>query len=235
MKAKTAVVTGSARGIGAAIAKTLAGSGYRVIGVDVNTQEGDSVIPAICADLSRPEDCESVFREVPEVDILVNNAAILIEKPIRDFSVEEFDLTVAVNQRAMFLLSRLAAERMAGRGWGRIVNISSVGARTGGVSDSAVYSSTKAAIISLTKSFARKYGPSGVNTNAIAPGGIDTPMVQRQFENDPGLRTRIIDQIPLRRLGAPEEIASVAKFLCSDDASFINGVTIDVNGGWIMP
>lgn len=231
---KIAMVTGSAQGIGQAIATNLTNAGYSVIGIDIKDQPDSACTRTICADLADPKNLEHLFRETGTVDILINNAAILIEKPISQFSVADFDTTIAVNFRAFFLLSKLAAIRMKDSGWGRIVNISSIGARTGGLSDSAVYSGTKAAMIALTKSFARQYGPYGINTNAVAPGGIDTPMVQRQFERDLGLRERVISQIPLQRLGTPAEIASVVKFLCSDDASFVNGVTIDVNGGWVM-
>jgi 3-oxoacyl-[acyl-carrier protein] reductase len=121
---------------------------------------------------------------------------------------------------------------MAGRGWGRIVNISSIGARTGGVSQSAVYNATKAAIISLTKNFARNYGPDGITANAVAPGAVESFMTQHII---PEYRDTYIAQIPARRYSEPSEIASVVDFLASDKAAYINGAVIDVNGGGLMP
>jgi 3-oxoacyl-[acyl-carrier protein] reductase len=123
---------------------------------------------------------------------------------------------------------------MKERGWGRIVNISSVGARTGAVSQAAVYAATKAGLIALTKNFARNYGPFGVTVNAVAPGAIETPMVAGQAQVTPGFLDQITPQIPLRRFAQPSELAAVVAFLASDAASFVTGATVDVNGGWFM-
>jgi 3-oxoacyl-[acyl-carrier protein] reductase len=120
---------------------------------------------------------------------------------------------------------------MADRGWGRIINLSSIGARTGGISDSAVYNATKAAIISLTKNFARNYGPQGVTANAIAPGLVESFMTSHVPEDD---MVKYISQIPLRRSAQPIDIAEVVAFLASDAAGYVSGATIDVNGGWLM-
>lgn len=120
---------------------------------------------------------------------------------------------------------------MAERGWGRIVNLSSIGARTGGVSQSAVYNATKAALISLTKNIARNYGPFGITANAVAPGAVQTAMTAH-FSPEEWEQYRA--QIPLGRTGRPEEIAAVVDFLVSDRASYVTGATIDINGGWVM-
>jgi NAD(P)-dependent dehydrogenase (short-subunit alcohol dehydrogenase family) len=231
---RTALVTGSAQGIGRAIAEALAADGHRVIGVDVRDQDAGPMARTIRADLAEPAEIEAVAADVEHADILVNNAAILVEKPIEEMSISEFDRTIAVNLRAPFLLSRTIGAGMKERGWGRIVNISSVGARTGAVSQAAAYAATKAGLIALTKNFARNYGPFGITVNAVAPGAIETPMLAGQVEVTPGLRDVVTPQIPLRRFAQPAELAAVVAFLASDAASFVTGATVDVNGGWFM-
>jgi NAD(P)-dependent dehydrogenase (short-subunit alcohol dehydrogenase family) len=234
MTQRTALVTGTAQGIGRAIAEALASDGHRVIGIDVRDQDAGSMARTIRADLAEPAAIDAIADEVQDADILVNNAAILVEKPIEDMTIVEFDRTIAVNLRAPFLLSRAIGAGMKERGWGRIVNISSVGARTGAVSQAAVYAATKAGLIALTKNFARNYGPFGVTVNAVAPGAIETPMALAQAEVTPGLRESLTPQIPLRRFAQPAELAAVVAFLASDAASFVTGATVDVNGGWFM-
>ncbi len=186
------------------------------------------------ADLASPAAIERLVAEVGRVDVLVNNAAILIEKPIEAVTLDDFDRTIAVNLRAPFLLSRAFGQGMCERGWGRIVNIASIAARTGAVSQAAVYAATKAGLVALTKNFARNYGPAGVTVNAVAPGAIDTPMTAGQGVVTPGFREAISAQLPLRRFGDAAELAAVVDFLASDGASFVTGATIDVNGGWFM-
>jgi NAD(P)-dependent dehydrogenase (short-subunit alcohol dehydrogenase family) len=230
--ARRALVTGSARGIGRAIAEALAEDGHEVVGLDLLDQEIGPLTEVVHADLADPSVPARVVAEHGPFDVLVNNAALFLHQPLPEVTLDDFDRQVAVNFRATFLLCQASAPLMADRGWGRIVNISSIGARTGGVSQSAVYNATKAAIISLTKNFARNYGPAGVTANAVAPGGVDTYMTQHII---PQYREQYIAQIPLGRFSQPAEIASVVAFLCSDGAGYVNGATIDVNGGWLMP
>ncbi len=230
---RTAIVTGSAQGIGRAAAEALVASGHRVYGVDVKRQD-DADFEVVTADLSEADACRRIVADIGAVDVLVNNAAILVEKSVDEISDEEFNLTMAINLRAPFVLSVESAKGMAERGWGRIVNVSSVGARTGGISQSCVYSASKAGMVSITKNFARNFGPHGVTTNAVLPGAIATPMALGQFAKDPDLEQHVISTNPLRRLGEGAEVANVIAFLASNEAGYINGASIDVNGGWVM-
>ncbi len=231
MTQRIALVTGSARGMGRAMAEALAASGHSVIGLDRLDQDPGPMIRVIKADLASPEAIAALIEEIGRVDVLVNNAAVLVEKPIEEHSIEEFDLTIAVNLRAPFLLSRGFGAGMRQRGWGRIINIASIAARTGGMSQVAAYGASKAGLVALTKNFARNYGPDGVTVNAICPAAILTPMAESQERVTPGAMAATAALIPLRRIAQPGEVASVVAFLASDGASFVTGTTIDVNGG----
>ncbi len=230
---RTAIVTGSAQGIGRAVAEAMLGSGWHVVGFDRASQP-DATFDARKVDLQDEQALSELVAEVAPVMALVNNAAVLIEKPVMEVESDDFARTVAVNLRAPFLLAQLVLPGMVDAGWGRMINVSSVGARTGGVSQSCVYAMTKAGLIAMTKNLARNYGPHGITVNAVAPGAIDTPMVARQREKDPELFEQIAAGIPARRFGAPDDVAAAVAFLAGDAAAFINGVTLDVNGGWVM-
>ena len=190
---RVALVTGSARGIGRAIAEALAASGHRVVGLDILEQEEGPCERVLRVDLADPTVPGRVIAEDGPFDVLVNNAALFIHQPLPEVTLDDFERQVAINFRATFLLCQAAAPVMAHRGWGRIVNISSIGARTGGVSQSAVYAATKAAIISLTKNFARNFGADGITANAVAPGAVDSFMTQHII---PEYREQYLAQIP---------------------------------------
>ena len=233
---RVALVTGSARGMGRAMAEVLAGTGHRVVGLDRLEQAAGPLERTIAVDLLDPAVPAQVVADIVategRLDVLVHNAAVYVPThPLPEVTLEDYDLQTGVNLRAVFFLSQAAAEVMRPNGWGRIIGISSVGARTGGVSNSAVYDAAKAGVISLMKNFARNYGRYGITANAVAPGAITGFMTDHLTDAE---REAVIGLVPLGRFAEPIEVAKVVGFLASDDASYVNGATIDVNGGWIM-
>lgn len=226
-----ALITGSARGVGLALAGRLTELGYAVIGTDISEHPQDGpFVETVRADLGDPEDCERILRAAGDVDVIANVAGLLQPRSLAELTLEDFDRAIAVNLRATFHLCRGVAPGMAGRGWGRIVNYSSVMARTGGKS-SAAYAAAKAGVVALTKAFASEYGPSGVTANSILPAAVDTPL--NDFVSEEG-KASISAAIPVRRFSTADEQAAAAVFLVSDGAAYVNGVALDVNGGWVM-
>lgn len=228
MPQRTALVTGSAQGIGDATARRLHADGLRVVGLDRLAHDGPHLDRVLEVDLIDPGAIASAMETAGPVDVLVNNAAILTQVEFSDVTPEVIDLTMAVNFRAPVLLSQAVLPHMRKTGWGRIINISSIGARHGGQPPSSMYAASKAALLSLTRYLAQYNGPHGITVNAIAPGGISTAMAS------PMPSPESIAQIPLRRRAEPSEVASVVSFLAGDDGSYVNGVTLDVNGGRMM-
>jgi 3alpha(or 20beta)-hydroxysteroid dehydrogenase len=241
-----AIVTGTARGIGAAIARTFAAEGASVVGVDVLEDEGRAVAAAVAAeggvmafalgDVSDEADVRRVVHDVlaqhGRIDVLVNNAAVQKEARLVDVTVEDFHRVVNVNLLGCLLLTREVVPSMIERHAGVIVNMSSLNAL---VADPLlpVYAATKAGIIALTQNTAITYGPDGIRANAICPGDVDTELNQAFFRAHPDpveFRRRLEREYPLRRIASPEEIAKVALFLASDDASFISGSQVVVDG-----
>jgi 3-oxoacyl-[acyl-carrier protein] reductase len=222
--------------MGRAMCEVLAAAGHRVVGLDRIDQDRGPLERSVSADLT---DATAPARIVADIlategrlDVLVHNAAVYIPShPLPEVTMEDYDLQTSVNLRAVFFLSQAAAEAMKPNGWGRIIGISSVGARTGGVSNSAIYNAAKAGVISLMKNFARNYGPYGITSNAVAPGAVEGFMTAHLSQEE---RAAVIRTLPLGRFAEPIEVARVVGFLASDDASYINGATIDVNGGWVM-
>lgn len=242
---RVAIVTGAGRGLGAAISRELSKQGVRVALCDVDLAQAEVVAAELRAsdvdaaafdnDISRLPEIERLVQATIEhfgrIDILVNNAAICPRTPIDDMTEVGFDQIIDVNLKSVFFLSRAAGNAMKERGWGRIVNISSIGGRTGGIFNATVYSATKAAVMSMTKAFARHFAPYNILVNCVAPGGMET----RLMENlTPESRQATINGIPLGRLADPSEVARVVAFLASDSASFITGATVDANGGALM-
>jgi len=243
---RIAIVTGTARGIGMAIARTFAAEGAVVVGFDVQAEAGAEVAGRVVADggamcfvhgdVTSEADVAAavagVLAEHGRVDILVNNAAVQKEARLVDVTVEDFHRVVNVNLLGYFLFCRAVLPSMIERRAGAVVNMSSLNAL---VADPLlpVYAATKAAIIALTQNIAVTYGPDGIRANAFCPGDVDTELNQAFFNAHPDpveFRRRLEREYPLRRIASPEEIARVALFLASDDASFVSGSAVTVDG-----
>jgi 3-oxoacyl-[acyl-carrier protein] reductase len=239
---KVAVVTGGSRGIGRSCAEALAGSGWTVaVGYRTSDTDAKETLDAIQAaggaggivklDILDEASVTEAFREVGEtlgpVTGLVNNAGYSRDGLMLKYSMEEFDRTMNTNVRGTYLCSQAALRTMLRARWGRIVNMSSAVALHGNPGQTA-YAASKSALIGITRSLAREVGGKGVTVNAICPGLLDTEMTSHLTEQ---ARAYYVDQTPLRRAAHLEEVASVVRFLMSDDASYVNGVTIPVDGG----
>ena len=230
-----AVVTGAASGIGAATVQELAAQGARVAGIDRQPCTVPDGGLALAADVSSEAEVRAAFAELDAAgevpDILVNCAGIVIERPLTRMTLEEFERIMRVNLRGCFLVGREAVIRMrtAGRG-GRVINIASELAHLGRA-DYSAYCASKAAVIGLTRSWARELAPD-ILVNAVAPGPVDTPMLSREHMS-PEVVAQESD-LPLRRIGQPEEVASVIAFLAGPGASYVTGQTFGPNGGAVM-
>ncbi|MCD6519537.1 MAG: SDR family oxidoreductase [Anaerolineae bacterium] len=242
LSGKVALVTGGAAGIGRACAQTLAQAGALVVVVDINLPGAQETIDSIGSglalrcDLSDPQDVEAmrdrVLTEMGKVDILVNNAGIIsYRRGIGAVSLEEWNKVIDVNLRGPFLVCRVFIEEMKKLGWGKIINFSSLAARVGGIEVGIHYAASKAGLIGLTRTLAKEGGPYGINVNAVAPGIIATEPVKRQIA---GHEEQYISQIPLRRLGEPQDVANVILFLASPLSDYITGIVLDINGGIYM-
>ncbi|MFH1710840.1 MAG: SDR family oxidoreductase [Nanoarchaeota archaeon] len=238
---KVAIVTGSARGIGQAIAIELARAGADVVVSDIIP--GDETVKKIKAlkrksiyvktDVTIKKDIESLIQETiknfKKIDILVNNAGIFITQPTLDFSQENWDKTLNINLRGYFLCAQAALKHM--KKGASIINISSV-AGMSGYPMAAAYCASKGGVRLLTKSLAVEFGPKGIRVNSIHPGIIETAMTQ-DILKDKNTKEGMVSKVPLRRTGQPIDIAGPAVFLASDAASYITGEELIVDGGWI--
>lgn len=241
MKDEVALVTGSARGIGRAIAIRLARDGYKVVISDLAVDESFEVVEEIRAqggtaiavecDVTSPEMVKKMVDHILDtfgrLDVLVNNAGIAKDNLLLRISNDEWDQTINTNLRGTFLCTRAAIRPMMKQRHGHIINISSVVGLHGNVGQ-AHYAASKAGIIGFTLSVAKEYGARGITANVVAPGYIETSMTANILSER---RKEIVDRIPLGRPGTPEDIAGVVAFLASPDADYINGQVIAVDGG----
>lgn len=244
--AKTALITGSARGIGAAIALRLAADGFNIAFNDLNMGafEGNDIVDRVKekgveaeifpADVSKHADCEKLVKDVKArfgtVDVLVNNAGITRDVPTSMMTEEQYDLVIAVNQKSVFNMMKLVGKVMIKQKSGHIINLASVSGIYGNPAQ-INYSASKAAIIGMTKTVAKELGGRSITVNAVAPGFIHTPMTDKLTEEQ---RAAMLSRIAMRRYGEPEEIASVVSFLASEDSSYVTGQVIEISGGLSM-
>ncbi|MBI5004910.1 MAG: SDR family oxidoreductase, partial [Candidatus Lloydbacteria bacterium] len=245
---KVALVTGGRRGMGKSHALFLARQGAKVAVTDINENECAPVVEeintasgeAMCIkmDVSNKADVDAAFDKTIErfgrLDILVNNAGIYISKPAIELTERDWDNMLAINLKGQFLCAQRAAKEMSKNKWGRIINIASVASgQVGvGIAGGAHYTASKGGVIGMSETFAIEWAPLGINVNVIAPGAIDTPMVQAaQMPKD--AMDAMLSRIPLKRIGKPEEVSAAVVFLASDEASYITGATFYVDGGWL--
>ncbi len=244
--AKTAVITGSSRGIGAAIALRLAKDGCNIALNDLNEGmfENNTILDEIrglgveaeifCADVSKYDQCETMVKAVKErfgtIDILINNAGITRDGLMARMPEEQYDMVIAVNQKSVFNMMKLAGNVMIRQKQGRIVNLASVAGLYGNPGQ-INYSASKAAIIGMTKTAAKELGSRNINVNAVAPGFIQTPMTDKLTDEQ---KAKMLEAIAMKRYGTVDEIAGVVSFLCSEDSSYVTGQTIEISGGLSM-
>ena len=239
LTARRAIVTGAARGIGLAIAQRLASEGAQVTIVDVIEDAGRAAAAGIAnarfiaADVSRGDEVRRVVETVARdgaIDILVNNAGVLHTAEFLDLAEDDFDRVLRVNVKSMFLLGQAVARHMVERGVkGAIVNMASVNAVLA-IANQVPYTVSKGAVGQLTKVMALALAPHGIRVNAIGPGTIATEMT-KGLQQDEAARRRVMSRTPLRRVGEPREVAAIAAFLASDDASYMTGQTLYPDGG----
>jgi len=236
---KVAIVTGSARGIGRAIALKLAEVGATVVVTDI--AEAEPVAEeiramnrqslAVKADMSLSSDVtklvETTISNYGRVDILVNNVGIIRDHFLLRMSEEDWDTVLSVNLKSVFLCTQAVLTHMIKQHWGRIVSISSIVGILGNIGQ-ANYASSKAGIIGFTRTMAKEVGPRGITVNAIAPGFIETPMTQQLKEE---WRQELVKRIPLGRFGSPRDVAEAVAFLASEEAGYITGQVLGVDGG----
>jgi len=245
---RVAIVTGAARGIGLACARRLAEDGAQVVIADIDEENGTAAAAALSqeglavtfqeCDVGEILDIRNLMAASVSaygaIDILVNNAAVIDSADILDLAEEDFDRVLRVNLKGAFLLAQAAARQMVkqaeeGREAGSIINMSSVNA-VFALPDHAAYSIAKGGLAQLTKALALALAPHGIRVNAIGPGSIMTPMLEK-VATDEAVARRILSRTPMGRFGEPSEIAAIASFLASSDASYVTGTTIYADGG----
>jgi len=233
---RAALITGASRGIGLACAQALASAGIRVILAArdaAKLEAASAAIPGstwVTLDLSSQESIKAAFAQAGPVDILVNNAAVTKDGLALRMKKDDWDAVLATNLTGAFLAIQQVLQGMMKERWGRIINISSIVGETGNPGQ-ANYVASKAGLIGLTKSLAQEIASRNITVNAIAPGFIDTDMTAVLSDQ---LKQNMLTHIPLKRFGKPEDVAAAVKFLASEEAGYITGAVLNVNGGMYM-
>ena len=226
---KLALVTGASRGIGLAIAEELRKLGARVVGTSTS-EEGAKKIGGRVLDVRNAEQCEALVKDLGDIAILVNNAGITRDNLALRMKDAEWDEVIETNLRAVFRLSRAVMRGMMKARWGRIVNITSVVGASGNPGQ-ANYAAAKAAVVGMTKSLARELGSRNITVNCVAPGFIDTDMTRALSDEQ---KQALLGQIPLGRLGTPQDVAAAVAYLASPAGDYVTGAVLHVNGGMYM-
>ncbi len=242
---KVAIVTGSRRGIGKAIALELAKNGANVVVSDINLEEQKQVVKeikelgqkalAIKADVTSNKEVENMVQKTIDtfgkIDILVNNAGVFVQKPFQEMTEKDWDKVLDVNLKGNFLCTKAVSKHMIKQESGKIISIASIAGEVG-FRGSSAYCASKAGIVNLTKELALELAPKNINVNAIAPGVIKTKMTESMLA-DKKQRKALMNNIPFNRVGEPEDIGKAALFLASSDSDYITGHTLVVDGGWL--
>jgi 3-oxoacyl-[acyl-carrier protein] reductase len=244
LKDRVAVITGASQGIGKAIAMELAKEQAEVILVDIQKEKLEGVAARInsvggtastfCIDVTNYEQVQetvaAILQNHKKIDFLINNAGITRDTLFMRMKEEDWDSVLLVNLKGVFNFSKAVIRQMVGNRFGRIVNVSSVVGLMGNVGQ-ANYSASKAGVVGFTKSLAREVALRGITVNAVAPGYISTAMTEDLSDS---VKKTFLDIIPMKRFGTPEEVAHAVKFLVSDEAAYITGQVISINGGMLM-
>lgn len=237
-----AFVTGAAQGLGEAIARALHARGDSVVIADLNAERAATVASSL-GDRATAVELDvrdraawertwvAAVEQLDGIDVLVNNAARTVSRPVFEIEQSEWDDVLATNLRSVLFGCKLAGPHMRERGFGRIVNLSSLAGQQGGVVSGAHYAASKAGIVVLTKIVAAELAPHGVTCNAVAPAAIDGPIMAGM---PPEQTEALVRRIPVGRVGRPEEVASLVEWLASVDAGYVTGATFDINGGLSM-
>ena len=241
---KTAVITGASRGLGKAMALALAAEGARIalvardrerleaVATEIGAANGQATV--VPADVTSEDQVRRIEREIAaqfgNVDILINNAGVIVRKPIVEFTLEEWRRVMDTSVTAAFLMCRSFVPHMRGRGYGRILNMTSTMARVS-LPHRAAYSASKAALLGMTRALALELAAEGITVNGISAGPFATELNQSLLA-DPQVNAQFLANIPLGRWGRPEEVGHLAVYLCSEDAGYITGTDILIDGGW---
>ena len=241
---KTAIITGSGRGIGAAIAKRLAKDGFNIVINELSAEAGEQTAEECRAlgvkasvyacDVSNYAQCEEMVKKVKEefgtIDVLVNNAGITRDGLLLRMSEETYDDVIRINQKSVFNMTKLVGAVMLRQKGGSIVNLASVAGLYGNPGQMN-YSASKGAVISMTKTAAKELGSRGIRVNAVAPGFISTPMTDKLTDDQ---KNAILAQIAMKRYGTADEVANVVAFLCGEQSSYVTGQIVEISGGLSM-